>query len=324
MRFEGRADVVSLFAENAGDDESALRFEDLGKFGREGDDYVRRQIGQNQVELLTLIGAEFVDFEFNLFRNAVDGGVFNRDFDGFGVNVEADDARSGPELDGRDGENACARSDVEHRPALPVFFEHLQTSARGLVRARAEGHSGVDLDHDAVSVTRLIASPRRAYEQALAYGDWLVALLPFGQPILIGDGQARNSAQREFGQVNQFQVAQDSLAELFGVRRRVKIGAQRNKVGIVRVLGDFDAGGVERPELCGGRRFADAGDFYFNRVPDFIAHNLCEGVKGEQNLHSFTPRPFIPSSFLNPQFIQRAGVVAPMLLHADKEMQTDV
>src|SRR6266508_2143823 len=230
MRFEGRADVVSLFAQNAGDDESALRFEDLGKFGREGDDYVRRQIGQNQVELLTLIRAEFVDF------------------DGVGVKVEADDARSGPELDGRDGENACARSDVEQRPAIPVFFEHLQTSARGLVRARAEGHSGVDLDHDAASVTRLIASPRRAYEQALAYGDWLVALLPFGQPILIGDGQARDSAQREFGQVNQFQVAQDSLAELFDVGRRIKIGAQRDEVWIVRVLGDFDAGGVERPE----------------------------------------------------------------------------
>src|SRR5262245_33076070 len=280
MRFEGRADVVSLFAENAGDDESALRFEDLGKFGREGDDYVRRQIGQNQVELLTLIGAEFVDFEFNLFRNAVDGGVFNRDFDGFGVNVEADDARSGPELDGRDGENACARSDVEHRPALPVFFEHLQTSARGLVRARAEGHSGVDLDHDAVSVSRLIASPRRADEQALAYGDWLVALLPFGQPILIGDGQARDSAQREFGQVNQLQVAQYPLAELFGVGRRIEIGAQRDEVGVVRVFGDVDAGGVERPELSARRSLADAGDFNFYRMPDFVAHGFSHGEWG--------------------------------------------
>src|SRR5215831_5589178 len=276
MRFEGRADVVSLFAQNAGDDEGALRFEDLGKFGREGDDYVRRQIGQNQVELLTLIQAEFVDFDFNFFRHAVDGCVLESDLDGFRVDVEADDARSGPELDGRDGENARASSDVEHRPAIPVFFEHLQTPARGLVGARAEGHSGVDLDHDAVRVPRLIASPRRAYEQALAYGDWLVALLPFGQPILIGDGQARDSAQREFRQVKRFQVAQDSLAELFGVWRRIKIGAQRDEIGIVRVLGDFDAGSIERPELRARRRFTNAGDFNFNGVPDFVAHDFTE------------------------------------------------
>src|SRR5262245_33472393 len=207
VRFEGRADVVSLFAQNAGDDESAFRFEDLGKFGRERDDHVRCQIGQNQVELLAVIRTEFVDFDFNLIRHAIDGGVFKRDFDGFGVEVEADDARSGVELDGSNGENACARSDIEERPALPVFFEHLKTPARGLVRACAEGHSGVDLDHDAVSVSRLIASPRRADENAPAYGDWLIALLPFGQPILIGDGQARDSAQREFGQANHLQVA---------------------------------------------------------------------------------------------------------------------
>src|SRR5262245_46208423 len=231
MRFEGRADVVGLFAQNAGDDESALRFEDLGKFGREWDDHVRRQIGHNKVELLAVIRAEFVDFDFNLIRHAVDYGVFERDFDGFRVDVESDDARSGLELDGRNGKNAGPSSDIEQRSALPVFFEHLQASARGLVCASAESHSGVDLDHDATSVSRLIASPRGADEQASTYGDWRVALLPFGQPILIGDGQAIDSAQREFWQLNQPQVAQDPLAELFGIGRRIEIGAQRDEVG---------------------------------------------------------------------------------------------
>src|SRR5262245_57774360 len=39
--------------------------------------------------------------------------------------------------------------------------------------------------------------------------------------------------------------------------------------------------------------------------------------------HSPLPTPH-SSSFLNSQFIQRARVVAPMLLHADEEMQPDV
>ena len=107
--FEGRADVVSLFLQNAGDDESALRFKDLGKFGRERDDYIRRQIGQNEVEVLAVIRAEFVDFDFDIVRHAVDGGVLKRHGDGFRIDIEAGDARSGPEFDRRDG--ARIRSD---------------------------------------------------------------------------------------------------------------------------------------------------------------------------------------------------------------------
>src|SRR5262249_31648434 len=145
-------------------------------------------------------------------RHAVDGGVLKRHGDGFRIDIEAGNARSGPELDRRDGQNAGSRSDIEQRSTLPVFFEHLQTPARGFVCARAESHPAVYLYHDAVAASRLIASTRRADEQALAYGDRLVAFLPFGQPILVGDGQSSDPAEREFGQADQLQVAKDAVA----------------------------------------------------------------------------------------------------------------
>jgi len=47
-----------------------------------------------------------------------------------------------------------------------------------------------------------------------------------------------------------------------------------SEVGIIRVFGDFDAGGIERPELRGRGGLADAGDFNLNTVPDFVTHDF--------------------------------------------------
>ena len=122
----------------------------------------------------------------NDIRKAVLFGVFRRDLHRQLVQINRQHVGRA-ELGRRQAENAASASHVNRAASgRDVFFKLLHAHERRLVRARAERHTGVKLQHE-VAFLRLVGLPARFDDQTLARAEGLVILLPVLRPILLAN-----------------------------------------------------------------------------------------------------------------------------------------
>src|SRR5437868_12549893 len=121
------------------------------------------------------------DVKVDLVQNVVGLRILTRNCSREFVAVECLDARFRIELRRRNRENARARSNVEKTTTREVFLHRIETEPSGLVSARAEGHSRLDANDDAIACIAEPGPGRRNYEPANL--DRLPALFPLLEPI---------------------------------------------------------------------------------------------------------------------------------------------